>query len=233
LKVLWNAIYKLTGIDASPDIAFRDFSYHMAEFRADYQSVAAFLSDRNLKPLESAPGETRLQILGVDMRSVQIVGTYYEISLQVPLEPVGDVKTDLFAHLYLPVNTEKARWGGVDVNGFPKFLATIEMEKRTDHTIWRLAQNGSPILELGMEDRVGEHANRTWTFVGHRKNQVVKTVFEIQGVIWEGQRDGGAFLNLGTHPISETLRSIVIDDSATRIEIGHRLSGTLKKPVRL
>ena len=37
LKSYWNVVFKLTGIDASYDIQYPDWSVYSIEFKADYQ----------------------------------------------------------------------------------------------------------------------------------------------------------------------------------------------------
>ncbi len=75
------------------------------------------------------------------MRAVQIAGPYTEVAIQVPVEPVDDSPGDKFAHLFLPVSTEAARWPGVDIYGFPKFVAKINFVRDENQIACRLDAN--------------------------------------------------------------------------------------------
>ncbi len=113
------------------------------------------LAEKHFIPTEIAPDETRLQIVGCEMRNVQVVGSYHEVSIQVPVESLDESPGDKFAHLYLPVSTEAARWPGVDIYGFPKFVANIDIEKDENQVVCRLSANKELILEFRTDDKVG------------------------------------------------------------------------------
>ncbi len=106
LKVYWNLIFNLTGLDVSFDAQYHDWSFYFIELSANYQGVKKMLLEKQLVPKEFAPGETRLQIVGCEMKAVQLAGPYNEVSFQVPVEPLDDSPGVKFTHLFLPVNTE-------------------------------------------------------------------------------------------------------------------------------
>ena len=107
LKVIWNAVFNLTGLDISMSARYDDWSFYLIELRANYPVIKGLLADRHLAPKEITPGETRLQIVGCEMRKVQVAGPYHEVSIQVPVEPFEKSPNGTFTHLYLPVNTEQ------------------------------------------------------------------------------------------------------------------------------
>ena len=146
----------LTGLDVSFDVKYNDWSFYLVEVKADYQGVKAILAKRHLNPKEIVPGETRLQIVACQMRSVQVSGPYNEVSIQVPVNSLDESPDDKFAHLYLPVNTEAARWPGVDIYGFPKFIARIDFTQDENQIACQLAENEVPILEFRSMIRSGQ-----------------------------------------------------------------------------
>ena len=232
LKVYWSLIFNLTGRDVSFDAEYKDFSFFGIELRANYQEVKCFLAARNLVPKESAPGETRLQIVGCEMRKVRIAGPYNEVAIQVPVEPLDDSPDDRFAHLFLPVTTEAARWPGVDIYGFPKFIAKIDIAKEEAKIVCRLAADGEQILEFGMLDKTGPKKRAKWEFYGNRKKQIVKVVFDWEGCFAE-EAGGTISFVLGKHPIADTIRGLLLSNEVVRTSIGHNVFGILRKPVRV
>jgi hypothetical protein len=231
LKLIWNFVFDLTGLDISSGANYKDWSFYLIELKADYESVKKLLKERHFTPQEITPGETRLQIVGCDMRAVQVIGSYYEISIQVPVKPLDDSPGEKFAHLYLPVSTEAARWTGVDIAGFPKFIAKIDIVKNNNQVICRLTSQETPILEFSMDDKVGTKTQYRWDYYGNRKQRIIQTTFDLEGLMSEEGANLNANLVLGNHAIANTLREILLSDEVVRTLIGHDVSGFLKKPV--
>ena len=226
-------MFNLTGLDVSFDVKYNDWSFYLVEVKADYQGVKAILAKRHLNPKEIVPGETRLQIVACQMRSVQVSGPYNEVSIQVPVKSLDESPDDKFAHLYLPVNTEAARWPGVDIYGFPKFIARIDFTQDENQIACQLAENEVPILELRIDDKVGTKRQTRWAYYGNRKQRIVKTVFELEGLIQEEETNEHVKFVLGTHTIAETLKGLLLSNEVVRTMMGHEVTGILRKPVQV
>jgi hypothetical protein len=233
LKVYWNLVFNLTGLDVSFDVKYNDWSFYLIELKADYQGVKEILAKRRLIPREFAHGETRLQIVACQMRSVQISGPYNEVAIQVPVESLDDSPSEKFAHLYLPVSTEAARWPGVDIYGFPKFIANIDFTKDENQIACQLAENEEPILEFRMDDKVGTKKKIRWRFYGNRKQRIVITAFDLEGLILEEEPKENVKFVLGKHPIAETLKGLLLSNQIVRTMIGHDVTSILRKPVHI
>lgn len=233
LKAMWHLVFALTGLDISFDAKYEDLSLYCIELRASLEKAQEMLAERHFTPREVAPGETRLQILGADFGRVQTVGAYKEVAIQVPVEPLGDGPGDRLAHLFLPVTTEAARWPGVDIDGFPKFIAQIDFAKNEERVSCRLAADEELILEFAMDDKLGAQKQERWEFYGLRKGRTVRTAFDLEGLVWEEEAPGDATLVLGQHPIGQTLRTLLLSDDVVRTLIGHDIGGAIRKPVRL
>jgi hypothetical protein len=233
LKVVWNLVFNISGLDISFSAKYQDWSFYLIELRANYQMVKELLAERHLLPKEIAPAETRLQIVACELRKVQVAGPYNELSIQVPVEPLDDSPNEKLTHLYLPVNTEESRWPGVDIFGFPKFIATIDIETDNNRAACRLAVGDQMILEFKMDDKAGPRKHYKWDYYGTRKRRVVKTTMDPEGSISDEEFSGNASLVLGEHPIADTLRAILLSEEVVRTMIGHNVSSVLKKPVRL
>lgn len=233
LKFVWNLIFNLTGSDISFGADYKDWDFFLIELQADYQGVKEILSERRLLPLKKAQGKTRIQIVGCDMKDVQIVGSYYEVSIQVPVEALDGSSNEQFTHLYLPVTTEAARWPGVDITGFPKFIAQIDIDRREGKIHCRLGDKGALVFAFELYDFVGTEKSVTWEYYGIRKGELLKTIFELEGKIFEGKANHNTNLILGEHPIADQLRKLLLSNNVMRIVIGHDIKGKLRKPMRV
>jgi hypothetical protein len=233
LKVIWNLIFNISGLDISFDARYYDWSFYLIELRANYPVVKELLAEKHLVPKELTPGETRLQIVGCEMRKVQIAGPYKEVSIQVPVEPLDGSPNGKFTHLFLPVNTEKSRWPGVDIWGFPKFIADIDIKTDNNRIACQLAVGDQLILKFKMNDKAGSRKHYNWDYYGTRKQQIVKTTMDPEGFISDEESSGNASLILGEHAVADTLREILLSDEVVRTMIGHKVSSILKKPVHI
>ena len=230
LKACWNLVFNSTGFDVSFDAKYRDWSFYLLELKANYQGVKELLAERNLVPKEIVPGETRLQIVGCEMRAVQIAGPYNEVSIQVPVNPLENSPGEKYAHLFLPVSTEAARWPGVYIYGFPKFIAKIDFAQHEGQITCHLATPGETILEFSMEDKIGTKKQETWEYYGSRKHQIIRTIFDLEGLILEEANPNVSFA-LGIHELADTIRRLLLSNEVVRTMIGHNVAGVLRKPV--
>ena len=145
LKFVWNIIFHLTGVDISFGAKYKDWDFTQIELFADDQGVKEILPERGLKPRKDTQGRPRIQIVGCDMKEVEFVGTYYEVSIQEPVETLDGSSKEQFAHLFLPVTTEAARWPGVDITGFPKFIAPININSKDGKIHCQLGEKAAPV----------------------------------------------------------------------------------------
>ena len=231
LKAYWNLVFRLTGLDVSFDIRYPKWSFFLIELRARFGDVSRMLQSRHLTPRETVPGETLLQIIGCDMQDVHISGPYRELSIQVPVQPVGAHTGNTSTHLWLPVTTEAARWPGVDIYGFPKFIAAIDCAHQTNQVTWTLSEQAAPILDFGVQDGVGARRQEQWHYYGTRNGQAVLTTFDVEGPILHHSGGMGAHLSLGSHPIAAQLRQLLASDDIARTAVGNEVSAVLRKPV--
>jgi hypothetical protein len=231
LRAYWNLIFILTGLDASFDIRYPKWSFFLIELRARFGGVSEMLEARHLSPRETAPGETRLQVVGCDMQEVHIAGPHREIAIQVPVQPLETHPGLKSTHLWLPVTTEAARWPGVDIYGFPKFIASIDCISQGNQVDWTLSKHGVPILQFGAQDELGNRMQVQWQYYGTRSGKTVLTTFDVEGPILDRGGGDGAYLSLGSHPIALELRQLLVSEDIVRTLVGHEVTAVLRKPV--
>lgn len=229
-KYAWNGVFNLTGIDLSFDIEYRDFSYYLVELRAEYSAVQKRIEHLGVIPIETSPNQTTIQINSLDMREVQFIEPYHEVSIHVPVKSVDEGKYDPLVHLYLPVTSKEARWGGVDVNGFPKYIASIDIMRGEEVTECRLCNDEGFVLGYSVENQTGPLGEFAWNLYGLRKKKILRTLFEFSGNIYETVECDGSVV-FGDQSMSKELEALMVSDKIEKIVIGEHLSGILKKPV--
>jgi hypothetical protein len=67
--------------------------------------VEAMLENKKIKPIEYLSNQARIQIVGCEMRSVEMAGLYNELSIQVPVISPDDSSGETFTQLFLNVES--------------------------------------------------------------------------------------------------------------------------------
>ena len=130
-----------------------------AVFTASTERVRNYLPHPDMHPIELYPGRCLLAFEAYEYRKTDI-GPYNEFSIavfvtfrkrQIPgvtlaLQMIHRRFTSYVWHL--PVTTERARLGGVELYGYPKFLADISFEKQNDIIACHLSAENQKILIL-------------------------------------------------------------------------------------
>jgi len=139
------------------------FYYDTTSLQAVYTAATHQVKQRlpldKMHPIELYPGRCLVAFTAFEYRRSDI-DPYNEFSIaflvtfgrpQVPLvTPVAQMlRRQLSAYVWkLPVTTEIARVGGVEMYGYPKFLAEIDFLKENEQVTCRLAEKGEAILAL-------------------------------------------------------------------------------------
>jgi hypothetical protein len=133
--------FDIRGFPARAPLFYRDLHMMAGIFLADLAAVRAALPSM-LRPLVPLPGQALVGINCFEYKDTDI-GPYNEVSISVALRsrrcPLLDAALALRAALLrryeifvldLPVSTDVAVHGGVDVFNYPKYRAAIRFEER-------------------------------------------------------------------------------------------------------
>jgi hypothetical protein len=130
-----------------------------AIFLASSSKIKQLIPHPSMKPVELVPGRCIVAFAAFEYRKTDFE-PYNEVSIsflisfrkrQIPGFTAAKMMLSRTISSYvwqLPVNTEHARAGGVDLFGYPKFLADISFEKGDDWITCTLAERGQDILQL-------------------------------------------------------------------------------------
>lgn len=178
------------------------------------------------------------------------IGPYSELAVAIPLnEPffrpnapgralfeavrLGQVHSFI---VHLPVTTEIALRGGVDLFNLPKFLATIDFDEVGDRRCCRLAEGEEPILTFFGQGLSATKRQRLQYFchlwMDGQPQRAEFTINRLQ--VGMSLRPGAARLDLGErHPIARELERLLVSKRSLRYEYVPRFEGILHGPEHL
>jgi hypothetical protein len=202
-------------------LRYHDWSMFMAHFPVSAKQMQDLLPGPRLRPALLLPGVALLTIAGVRyFRTSElapydevIIGTLvlYEPKVNVPAVPLllrERQKGFGFFALHVPVTSEESRDAGIEVWGYPKFIAEIDFEESESKRRCWLRAAGEEILSFEVL-RVRRKA-RPYVFANFtvKDGELLKAPIRAEGRIGIATLRGGARLTLGDHPIADELRSL-------------------------
>ena len=206
-------------------IFYQDTTSMNAVFTASTERVAELLPDRDLHPVELRRGRCLLSVAAFEYRRSGL-GPYNEVAIAAPvtfgrravrvLEAVAAVVRHAFTlHiLQLPVTTELGRAGGVELYGYPKFLADIIFTRGERRLACTLAEGGARILALAGDDlgRYGPKRLHVTTY-SMKGETLLRTAIEFDDLEFaETLRRSAATLELGSeHRLARQLAALDLD----------------------
>jgi len=214
---------RLGGFDFKMPLFYRDASSVTAIFAAR-ERAARELLPAALRPATLAPGMAAVAVTVFDYRDTDI-GPYGELAVSIPVGlgrrpvPLAGVVGQMRSRTLrawvqqLPVTTEIARVGGVEVYGYPKFLAGIELRANGNRFEATLDHDGERALSLSGCLPDGSRGSQTFRYLTHSQKG---------GRLLEGQ------VLLRADSLAEAVRpSGVHIDVSPGTRVGAELSGLL------
>ncbi len=140
-------------------IFYYDNTAMSAIYTASTKKVRKYLPSPDMHPVEMFPARCLMVFSAFEYRNTDI-GPYNEFSISavisygkraIPgLTSLSYMLKDCFTAyiLHLPVTSERARCGGVEMAGYPKFIADISFSHEKGYTTCTVAENGQRILTL-------------------------------------------------------------------------------------
>ena len=221
-----------TGVRIGLPVRYYDWSWMNAIFPAPAAKVQLLLPSKKLKPLLLMPGTAMVALTAMEYRQLADVGPYNEFSIGVLVqcEPTINVpglpllfnpllsprwyeNFGVYIH-HLPVTTKEAYDFGVEIWGYPKFVAEISFEDIDQIHRCRLRAEGKDIVTLEVK-KLATKARRISLYSYTVKNgQLLKTPIQTQGEYGIAKFPGGASYILGDHPIAEELKTLGMGKNA-------------------
>lgn len=228
-------------------VFYQDNTSFTAVFSARSDVARRLLPHPALKLVELYPGRCLVAITAFEYRRTDI-DPYNELSIALlatagsrPIPGLGVLslvaRRTFEAYVWqLPVTTEIARAGGVEVYGFPKFIADIRFERAAGKIGCELAAAGKPILAVRgriLPTRRGP-LMRYVTYSVREGIPLAANVLVDPLEYAESMGGGGAELELrGDHAICATLRELDLGRRAVLYQYAPRNQAILFAPRNL
>jgi hypothetical protein len=221
-------ILDMKGQPAEFPALYYDFRFMNCMFNVKVNRLKKILPHPQFKPIQMWPGTGMLAVCFFEYRNTSI-GPYNEVAISVPINFAPAAFLDKHSALsamrkkifpfyvhHLPVTTEIAREGGVYFFNFPKFVAKIDFKERDDFYEVTLKEGDDLILKMFSKKLP---LNRSESFEFHTFSLDEKTIMHSLAEVYApkfGQKTLGRCgeLELGSHRISEELKSLELSKSA-------------------
>lgn len=239
----------LAGQSLELPVFYYDGTATCAVFPARLGRLRRLMPDPRFQPARLLPGVGTVAIACFEYRDTDI-GPYNELAISVPLQHPwflanlpgrallgGLRRRQLHAWVHhLPVTTEVARAGGVELYNYPKFLAGIDFEESSAESVCHLSEAGEPILSL-RGARLPARRSETFQLFSHlwMDRQPQRSEFKINATeLGVSVRPGAASLELGeAHPIAAELARLLIGRRSIQYQYLARFEGILYGPDHL
>ncbi len=205
VPILYREVFAVAGIFLAPTLKLRDL-----------------LPTSKLVPAEVMPGKGLLAVMAFDYRDTSI-GPYRELAIAVPARYRPRVNPMLIPPLrmaaslsfeafvwQLPVTTEVALHAGIDIWGYPKFMAEIGFEEGEETVTCTLEEQGRHILSLEVKKSLPRM--KTYfdfnTYTVKDRELLFTSIRGLSTSLGRSFLPGTARMTLGEHEISRKIREI-------------------------
>jgi hypothetical protein len=212
----------ISGGTCEVPILYRDVFAIFGAFTAPTLKLKQLLPTSKLVPVEIYPGKGLLSFMAADYRDTSI-GPYREFAITIParyhprfnppLFPVLRMSASLSFEAFiwqLPLTSEVGLHAGIDIWGFPKFIADIDFSEDADSVSCTLAEEGEHILTLEVKKnpaRIKTYFD--YTLFSVKDRELLRTHMDgISGSMGRSFKPGSASLALGEHTISRRIREV-------------------------
>ncbi|WP_435180792.1 acetoacetate decarboxylase family protein [Halorussus sp. AFM4] len=185
-------------------------------FPASARRLAARLPER-LSPVRVAPGTGAVALVSIEYHYVGGLEPYDEFAVAVPV--VADARTELpGAQLlgadvggyvdWLPVTTEASVALGTEIWGYPKELATIDVEDRGGVRRTTVSVGGGRVLTLGVGRASGRDRGLTARSYTVKDSRLLASRAALAGEFAVRPLSRRVSLSLGDHDRADALREL-------------------------
>lgn len=232
-----------SGLSVELPVRNDDWSAIMAHFPAPAAKLRELLPSGRLRPALYRPGTGVVTFGAFEYREPARLPPYNEFVIGVPVQyeprlnlpvlpllfPAWFRSFGLYV-LHMPVTTPEANEFGIEVWGYPKFVAHIGFEDTDKVRRSVLRSEGEDILSLEVEKSRTKARSLKYNTYTVKDGQVLRAPFQIQGKVGTTRLKGGAAWTLGDHRIGARLRRLGIGEKAVESLYAPQLKGILHPP---
>lgn len=209
------------GTEIMRPVFYHGYTSIQVLFLTPVDRVRAFLPSDRLHPMRLTPRSavTVISVIehrdsGVGPYNLALVGFPVTVDKEAPML-LGLLKAvtggaGVFVW-QMPENSRLPIESGVEVAGFPKFMAKVELEKDDGWIVGRVEESGQHILSLSVRSLRTQKVDRR--FPGSlyvQRDPWVRHVPFVTNIkeVGTSMKQGDARLELGDHPIADELRQL-------------------------
>ncbi len=201
--------FEIQGRTVTLPCVVRDASSGTAMYMVPASEAQQLVPDA-FEVLEPAPGLTQMSLLMVDYRDNDL-GDYNEVGIVFFVKPRGGSEAQAGTYIHqLPVNQSFTSEAGCKIWGFPKSVQEIDIDYTDTSATCRLVMDGQLVFRLTVP-RGGDGETADTPSTGYTLLEGVPNTNEFtRGGTGEQTIPGGegVELELGDHPLAETLRKL-------------------------
>lgn len=213
---------EITGGSIQVPIFYQDVFAIAANFMAPTLPLKDLLPTSELVPVEILPGKGLITFIAFDYHASSI-GPYRELGMAIPVRHQPRFNVPLFPALrmaaslsfeayvwQLPITSEVGLNAGMDIWGYPKFMAEIEFSESEKSVVCSLSEKGEHILtlEVGKPKPKMKSYFDLGTYSVKDDELLFTPVRGLSGAIGRSFLPGTATLSLGEHPLSRSIREV-------------------------
>ena len=208
-------------------LRFYDYTGIVGVFPADATKVKELLPSEKLIPYQPEANVALVALAGYEYKNVDGLAPYNEFAITILTtykknpEDAGELG---YYVLHLPVTTEEARVLGIEMWGFPKFLADIIFTHNEESVVCNVQADGKDIISMEAKQIATEPTVLDIYDYTIKNGEIAKTLVSFRGEYGTSTSPQGASCVLGNHPISEQLRKIGIGEKSIQYRYSQELN---------
>ncbi len=189
---------------------FDVFSF-AAVFPVSARKLKKYLPSKKMDIIKPFPGISLIFIVAYEYKHISALEPYNEVGIGYPLKfRDGEQDFDGSQFIHLPVTTERARELGVDLFGYPKFVADITFDDYENSLKCTVHHENQLMLTLEVPKmEVEEEFSENHSFTV-KDDKLLRTRVTSQGFSGSSNERGKAKLKLGNHPISKEIKKLLL-----------------------
>ena len=171
-------------------VFYYDVTTLAAQFIAPLKTIQELLPSPRLHPLRITPWHCVVSISAFEYRDSDI-GAYHEVSISIPvvldkpsplfigtLHQVPEV-LKVYVH-HVPATTEIACSAGIELAGYPKFIADIKFERDANLVRCEVWEGGKHIITLtGREGKLNKTSRSRMQLITTREGYLLRSEFVV------------------------------------------------------
>lgn len=199
--------YEIQGRTLTFPVEVRDADSWAAQFLVDAKAAQRIVDPTGLEVIKPLPGRAMMNIAVVDYRDTDL-DAYHELAIAFLVRPHSPDagKVGVYIH-HLPVTQAFTNEAGQTIWGYPKFMSEIDITRDGRSRVATLRADGQHVLTISIKERgpitLPRQDLATYSL---RDGTLRRTEWEQSAKI--AARPGGGRLELGSHPISDELRTL-------------------------